>query len=289
MAGAFALAFGSGRRKVSPILRPHVAAGVRQAVRDLRRRRDRLGGGAAAAASAAAIRRASSPARRSTSSFRRCSFAPAPGPTSRASTRASSSPSSCRRSSSMLLVYASAAPRSPRRRRRAGGAERSRDHRLVRQRRADRHPARRRALRRERAGAARHARQPARADPADDPDRAGRARPRPHANGAPTPGGAHLLGTLATTAQEHGRPPGRAAGARRPGVERVGLAAADLRRRDPGHARPGRRAALPGADRRFARALRRSRRAARGGGPLVPEAGRPAARWCSRSRTACSA
>ena len=34
------------QRKVSPILRPHVGAGLRQAVRDLRRRRDRLGGGA---------------------------------------------------------------------------------------------------------------------------------------------------------------------------------------------------------------------------------------------------
>ena len=208
------------QRKVSPILRPHVGAGLRQAVRDLRRRRDRLGGGAQRPARR---RRPVARPRRGGVLHLRSGAALSHQRTDRlrsASTCASSSPSSCRRSSCCWLVYAIAALRSRRRCGGAGGAERSRHHRLVRQRRPDRHPAR---------GGAATAKAASRLhvtlvslhslilltiltalvelDLAHAPaaQRCGR---RPH-----------LLAHAGDDGAQHRHPPGRPAGARRPGLE----------------------------------------------------------------------
>ena len=59
-------------------------------------------------------------------------------------------------------------------------------------------------------------------DPADRPDRAGRARPRARAPRRGDRGGTRLLANAGDDGAQHRRPSGRAAGARRAGLERVG-------------------------------------------------------------------
>ena len=137
-----------------------------------------------------------------------------------------------------------------------------------------------------RPGAAHHHRQPALADAADRADRAGRARPRARAaarRSAQRAAGAHAGDDGGNTIIHPVVLPVLAGLA----WNLSGFAAARRRRRNPGHARPGGRAALPGADRRVARPLRRARRHARRGRAVGAEARRcTAARARRRARRA---